>query len=93
LAANAPVLHAEMGSNVVAEWRQRVGDADAAVRTADVVVGTPIRLARGGANPLEPRGLIALAVAGSHSTDEHLVAVRRGSSTTSRARAPSGEGW
>jgi carbon-monoxide dehydrogenase large subunit len=58
LAANAPVLHAEIGSNVVAEWRQRVGDADAAVRTADVVIRTRIRLARGGAHPLEPRGLI-----------------------------------
>ncbi|HEV8142200.1 MAG TPA: xanthine dehydrogenase family protein molybdopterin-binding subunit [Methylomirabilota bacterium] len=58
LAANAPVLHAEIGSNVVAEWRQRVGDAEAAVRTADVVVRTRIRLARGGAHPLEPRGLI-----------------------------------
>jgi len=58
LAANAPVLHAEIGSNVVAEWRQRVGDADAAVRTADVVVRTRIRLARGGAHPLEPRGLV-----------------------------------
>src|SRR5713101_7707406 len=36
LAPGAPVLHEEAGSNVVAEWRQRVG----------------------GAQPLEPRGLV-----------------------------------
>jgi CO/xanthine dehydrogenase Mo-binding subunit len=36
-----------------------VGDVDAAVRTADLVVRTRIRLARGGAHPLEPRGLVA----------------------------------
>ena len=58
LAAGAPVVHAEIGSNVVAEWRQRVGDAEAACRGADVVVRTRVRLARGGAHPLEPRGLV-----------------------------------
>jgi carbon-monoxide dehydrogenase large subunit len=59
LAPRAPVLHAEIGSNVVAEWRQRVGDADAALRAADVVVRTRIHLARGTAHPLEPRGIVA----------------------------------
>jgi carbon-monoxide dehydrogenase large subunit len=59
LAAPAPVLHDEVGSNIVAEWRQRVGDADAALRSAEVVVSTRVRLARGGAHPLEPRGLVA----------------------------------
>src|SRR6266849_1005075 len=58
LAPGAPVLHEETPSNVVAEWRQRVGDVEAAVRAADVVVRTRVRLARGGAHPLEPRGLI-----------------------------------
>jgi aerobic carbon-monoxide dehydrogenase large subunit len=58
LAPGAPVLHEETASNVVAEWRQRVGDVEAALRTADVVVRTRVRLARGGAHPLEPRGLI-----------------------------------
>src|SRR2546422_985547 len=58
LAPGAPVLHEETASNVVAEWRQRVGDVEAAIRTADVVVRTRVRLARGGAHPLEPRGLI-----------------------------------
>ncbi len=59
LAPGAPVVHDEVGGNVVAEWRQRVGDAEAALRAADVVVRTRIRLARGGAHPLEPRGLVA----------------------------------
>ncbi|HMB84858.1 MAG TPA: xanthine dehydrogenase family protein molybdopterin-binding subunit [Methylomirabilota bacterium] len=59
LAPGAPILHEEIGSNVVAEWRQRVGDAEAALRTAPVVVRTRIRLARGGAHPLEPRSLVA----------------------------------
>jgi CO/xanthine dehydrogenase Mo-binding subunit len=58
LAPGAPVLHPEIGSNVVAEWRQRVGDAEAACRGADVVVRTRVRLARGGAHPMEPRGLV-----------------------------------
>ena len=59
LAPGAPVLHEEIGSNVVAEWRQRVGDVEAALRAAPVVVRTRIRLARGGAHPLEPRSLVA----------------------------------
>jgi carbon-monoxide dehydrogenase large subunit len=59
LAPGAPILHEEFATNVVTEWRQAVGDVDAAFRTADVVVRTRIRLARGGAHPLEPRGLVA----------------------------------
>src|SRR5262245_38718611 len=58
LASGAPILHEEVGSNVVAEWRQQVGDAAAALARAPVVVRTRIRLARGGAHPLEPRGLV-----------------------------------
>jgi CO/xanthine dehydrogenase Mo-binding subunit len=52
-------LHDHLESNVAAEWRQRVGDVDAALRAASVVVRTRIRLSRGGAHPLEPRGLVA----------------------------------
>jgi carbon-monoxide dehydrogenase large subunit len=59
LAPGVPILHDEVGTNVVAEWRQRVGDADAAFAGAPVVVRTRVRLARGGAHPLEPRGLVA----------------------------------
>jgi carbon-monoxide dehydrogenase large subunit len=59
IAAGATVVHDEIGSNVVAEWRQQVGDAAAALAGAPVVVKTRVRLSRGGAHPLEPRGLVA----------------------------------
>jgi carbon-monoxide dehydrogenase large subunit len=59
LAPGAPLLHEELGTNVAAEWSQRVGDPDAAFRTAEVVVRTRFRLSRGGAHPLEPRALVA----------------------------------
>ena len=59
IAAGATVVHEEVGSNVVAEWRQQVGDAAAAIASAPVVVKTRVRLSRGGAHPLEPRGLVA----------------------------------
>ena len=59
LAPGAPILHPEIGSNVVAEWRQTVGDVDAVLRDAPVVARTRVRLARGGAHPLEPRALVA----------------------------------
>ena len=47
LAPGAPILHPEIGSNVVAEWRQTVGDVDAVLRDAPVVARTRVRLARG----------------------------------------------
>ena len=59
LAPGAPLIHDDLRGNVAAEWAQRVGDPDAALRSADVVVRTRLRLARGGAHPLEPRGLVA----------------------------------
>lgn len=59
IAESATVVHDEIGSNVVAEWRQQVGDAAAALAAAPVVVRTRVRLSRGGAHPLEPRGLVA----------------------------------
>ena len=59
IGAGATVVHDEIGSNVVAEWRQQVGDAAAALARAPVVVKTRVRLSRGGAHPLEPRGLVA----------------------------------
>ena len=58
-ADGAPRLHDHLDDNLAAEWRQRVGDAAAALRDAGVVVRTRIRLSRGGAHPLEPRGLVA----------------------------------
>jgi len=58
LAAGASLLHDDLGTNVAAEWGQRVGDPDAAFRTAAVVVSTRFRLSRGGAHPMEPRALV-----------------------------------
>jgi aerobic carbon-monoxide dehydrogenase large subunit len=58
IVAGATLLHDELGTNVAAEWRQRVGDPDAAFETAEVVVRTRFRLSRGGAHPLEPRALV-----------------------------------
>jgi aerobic carbon-monoxide dehydrogenase large subunit len=59
VAAGAPRVHEALASNVAAEWRQRVGDPDTALRGADVVVRFTLRQARGGAHPLETRGLVA----------------------------------
>jgi len=59
LAPGAPLVHEELGTNVVTEWRQQVGDATAAIAGAEVVVRTRVSLARGGAHPLEPRGIVA----------------------------------
>jgi len=59
IAPGAPVIHDELRGNVAAEWSQRVGDPDGALRSADVVVRTRLKLSRGGAHPLEPRGLVA----------------------------------
>ena len=59
LEAGAPLVHDWLGTNVVTEWQQRVGDVEAAMRAAEVVVRTRFRLSRGGAHPLEPRGLVA----------------------------------
>src|SRR5262245_13986880 len=59
IAPGAMVVHEEIGSNVAAQWRQQVGDAAAALEGAAVVVKTRVRLSRGGAHPLEPRGLVA----------------------------------
>jgi aerobic carbon-monoxide dehydrogenase large subunit len=55
----APIVHDWLGTNVATEWQQRVGDVEAAIREAQVVVRTRFRLSRGGAHPLEPRGLVA----------------------------------
>ena len=59
VAPGAPILHEELGGNVASEWSQHVGDPEAAFRSAPVVSRTRLRLARGGAHPLEPRGLVA----------------------------------
>jgi carbon-monoxide dehydrogenase large subunit len=59
VAPGAPIVHEELMGNLAAEWSQRVGDPEAALRSAPVVARTRLRLTRGGAHPLEPRGLVA----------------------------------
>jgi len=59
VATGAPLVHDWLGTNVASEWQQRVGDVEGAIRAAEVVVRTRFRLSRGGAHPLEPRGLVA----------------------------------
>jgi len=59
LAPGALLVHEELPGNIAAVWRQRVGDPDAAMRSADVVVRTQFRQSRGGAHPLEPRSILA----------------------------------
>src|SRR2546429_248813 len=56
LAPGAPVLHEETASNVVAEWRPRGGDVEAAIRAADAVVRTRVRLRPRRAPPPTPPG-------------------------------------
>jgi aerobic carbon-monoxide dehydrogenase large subunit len=58
-AAGAPLVHEALGTNVAAEWRQQVGDPEKTFREAEVVVRATLRQARGGAQPLETRGLVA----------------------------------
>jgi CO/xanthine dehydrogenase Mo-binding subunit len=59
LRPGAPVLHEEVGSNVGAEWSQRVGDPERAFREAEAVVRLTLRLSRGTSQPMEPRGFVA----------------------------------
>ena len=59
LAPGAVQLHDELPGNIAGEWSQRVGNATASIATAPVVARTRFWLSRGGAHPLEPRGLVA----------------------------------
>lgn len=57
----APVLHPELGDNVVSSYPLRHGDVDAAFARADVVVRERLRMHRHTAVPMETRGAIAEA--------------------------------
>ena len=59
LAAGAPLVHPVLDSNVVAEWTVDVGDTDAALAAADLVVREELRVQRHTGVPLETRGLLA----------------------------------
>lgn len=59
LAPGAPLVHADLGSNVAAEVEGRTGDPDAAFATADRVVRVALRIGRQSPQPIEPRGVVA----------------------------------
>jgi CO/xanthine dehydrogenase Mo-binding subunit len=59
LAADAPILHDEVGSNLAAEVKQRKGDYQAARAAADVVVRRTLRYDRGIGGAIENRGVLA----------------------------------
>jgi carbon-monoxide dehydrogenase large subunit len=54
-----PVLHPNLGTNLVAQVGYRVGDGESALHTAAVVARRTVRLARVVAHPMEPRGVLA----------------------------------
>lgn len=59
LAAEAPVLHEEAGTNLVASYELGRGDVEAAFASAEQVVEATIRCGRHAAVPIEARGLLA----------------------------------
>jgi carbon-monoxide dehydrogenase large subunit len=68
LAATAPLLHEELGNNVLSRWSKRAGDVDGAFARAHRVVACSFSIPRLVAAPLEPRGAVA-----SYDADGDLV--------------------
>jgi carbon-monoxide dehydrogenase large subunit len=54
-----PLVHEDMGTNVCAEYTQRVGDPDTAFAAAPHVFRERLRMDRGAASPIETRGVLA----------------------------------
>ena len=65
LAAAAPILHPDAGSNLIARLESTVGDPDAALASAAVRCRRRIAVQRHTAVPLEGRGLVAAVDRGS----------------------------
>jgi aerobic carbon-monoxide dehydrogenase large subunit len=59
MAADAPLLHEQWGTNIGNTIRQRVGDVDAALREAAHVFTERYRIQRHAGMPMETRGVIA----------------------------------
>lgn len=55
----APLVHEDLGHNVAARVRQRVGDYDAAAARAHRIVRRRYRYDRGASSPIETRGVVA----------------------------------
>jgi carbon-monoxide dehydrogenase large subunit len=71
IAANAPVIHAELGDNIAFDFSITHGDPERAFAEADVVIEEELQFARQMAMTLETRGLIA----DFNPTDETLTVI------------------
>jgi carbon-monoxide dehydrogenase large subunit len=68
LADGAPLLHEQLGDNVLSRWSKRAGDAVGAFARAHRVVSCSFSIPRLVAAPMEPRGAVA-----SYDADRDLV--------------------
>jgi carbon-monoxide dehydrogenase large subunit len=59
LAAGAPVAHVDRPSNLLTDFKQGYGDADAAIKAAPRKLKVRLKQHRGGAHPIECRGIVA----------------------------------
>ncbi len=59
LSANAPDVHVQRNGNLLIDFVQSYGDADAAVEAAPRRLTVNLKQHRGGAHPIEGRGLVA----------------------------------
>jgi CO/xanthine dehydrogenase Mo-binding subunit len=59
VAADAPLVHSQWGTNVAATVRLGMGDVDASLAAADLVIARRFRFGRMTAAPLEPRAVAA----------------------------------
>jgi carbon-monoxide dehydrogenase large subunit len=65
LAAEAPLLHEEAGTNLVAEFDLCRGDVEEALAAAEEIVEITFHCGRHAAVPMEPRGLLAFPEEGT----------------------------
>jgi aerobic carbon-monoxide dehydrogenase large subunit len=82
LADGAPLLHEELGNNVLSRWSKRAGDVESAFARADHVVSCSFSLPRLVAAPMEPRGAVA-----SYDAEHDLVTLRTSSQDPHRPLA------
>jgi carbon-monoxide dehydrogenase large subunit len=59
MAAGAPVIHAELGDNIIFHTRYEHGDVAGALAAADIRVAATFRHARCSSSPMEGRGVLA----------------------------------
>lgn len=59
MAADAPLAHSQLTSNLAAHFEQNAGDAESALRDAPVVISVEMNIGRVSCVPIECRGLLA----------------------------------